>query len=355
MIRLVERDDIPAVVDFHLRVFGPPPGNPPPPPDLDYETIFFDHPWYDSEIRSLMYEKDGEVLGFMGIVARQMEYKDRLVRAAIPTKFMVDAERGGALIAIQLLKALSAMPQELAINDGSNDVMREVWLRAKAELLLASSMHWVRAFGPTEQVRRRIRDRGSITGLAGRLARPVTAAADAMLTRMGWNDFSAGEGLETDETLDSVTLLPLIEKEAAQRSLRPAYDEATLGWQLSQLERMGRHRKLRGAVVRTRKGKPVGWYLYYQLPGGTSEVLQLVAYPGREDAVLAKLLASARAGGAVAVRGRSDVRLLPALAAQRCTFSAGDPWSLVMTENQELLAALQGRDAFFSRMEGEWW
>jgi hypothetical protein len=355
MIRPAERGDIPAIVDFHLRVFGMPPGTPPPPPDLDYETMFFDHPWYDSEIRSLVYEKDGDLLGFMGIVARQMEFKGRPIRAAIPTKFMVDAERGGALIAVQLLKALAAMPQEVAINDGSNEVMREVWLRAGADILFPSSMHWVRPFKPAESVRRRVRQRGGVAGLAGRVARPATGAADLVLRRMGWNDFSAGEHLEADSTLATAKLLPLIERESAQRLLRPVYDEATLAWQLGQLKRMGRYRELRGAILRTKKGKEVGWYLYYHQPRGVSEVLQLVAHPGREDAVFAKLLDEARGGGATALRGRIDIRLLPALANQRCTFAAGDPWSLVMTENDELRAALQGKDAFFTRMEGEWW
>jgi hypothetical protein len=355
MIRPAERDDIPAIVDFHLRIFGMPPGTPPPPPDLDYETIFFDHPWYDSEIRSLVYEKDGEVLGFMGIVARQMDFEGRPIRAAIPTKFMVDAERGGALIAVQLLRALAAMPQEVAINDGSNDVMREVWLRAGAEILLPSSMHWVRPFRPAEGLRRRVRERGGMIGLAGRIARPGTMTADAVLRRAGWNDFSAGDGLETEPTLATGKLLPLIERESAQRVLRPVYDEATLAWQLGQLKRMGRHRELRGAIVRNRKGKEVGWYLYYHQSGGSSEVLQLVARAGHEAAVFAKLLEEAHGTGAVALRGRTDVSLLPALAQQRCTFTVGDPWSLVMTDNDELRSALQGKRAFFSRLEGEWW
>ncbi|UCG88543.1 MAG: GNAT family N-acetyltransferase [Gemmatimonadota bacterium] len=355
MIRPAERDDIPAVVDFHLRVFGMPPGDPPPPPDLDYETIFFDHPWYDSEIRSLMYEKDGEVLGFMGIVARQMEFADRPIRAAIPTKIMVDAERGGALIAVQLLKALAAMPHDVAVNDGSNDVMREVWQRAGAEILVPSSLHWVRPFRPAEHWRHRVSERDGLAGLAGRLALPATGAADMMLRYTRWNDFSAGNGLVTEPTLEAARLLPLIEREAAQRLLRPVYDEATLAWQLGQLERMGRYRELSGAIVRTKKGKDLGWYLYYHRPRGVSEVLQFVAYPGREEAVFARLLAEARERGATALGGRSDVRLLPVLANQRCDFELGHPWTLVVTRHDELRSALQGKDAFFTRMEGEWW
>ncbi len=354
MIRQAERDDIPAIVNMHLRIFGPPPG-PSPAKDLDYETVFFDSPWYDPEIRSLMYESDGHIVGFMGIAARPMEFKDRQIRVAIPTRFMVDAEKGGALVAVQLLKTLAAGPQEAAINDGSNEVMREVWLKSGAELMVANSMQWVRPLQPAERFRRRIRERGGVVGLAGQLAFPAGWAADMVLDRAGWNDFSAAEGLAAEETLDAATLLPLIEKESGRCALRPVYEESTLAWQLGEMKRMGRHRELRCAVVRKKNGKAAGWYTYYHDPNDVNEVLQLVASPGQEDAVLATLLADAKERGAVVLTGRADVRLMPALARQRCFFTAGEPWSLVMSTNAELRAALQGKGAFFSRLEGEWW
>jgi hypothetical protein len=354
MIRQAERDDIPAIVDMHLRIFGAPLGSS-PADDLDYRTVFFDSPWYDPEIRSLMYESDGHIVGFMGIAARPMEFQDRRIRVAIPTRFMVDAEKGGALVAVQLLKTLAAGPQEAAINDGSNEVMREVWLKSGAELMVANSMQWVRPLQPAERFRRSISGRGGFVGLARKVAWPACRAADMVLDRTGWNDFSAAEGMQSEETMAAATLLPLIEKESGRCSLRPVYDESTISWQLGEMNRMGRHRDLCCTVVRKKNGKPAGWYMYYHDPNGVSEVLQIVASPGQEDAVLAMLLADAHKRGTIVIRGRADVRLLPALTRQRCFFTAGEPWSLVMSKNAELLAALRGKDAFFTRLEGEWW
>jgi hypothetical protein len=354
MIRHAERDDIPAIVEMHLRIFGPPRGAA-HAEDLDYKTIFFDSPWYDPEIRSLMFEKDGHMVGFMGIAARPMQFQGREIRVAIPTRFMVDAEKGGALVAVQLLKTLAAGPQEAAINDGSNEVMREVWLKSGAELMVANSMQWVRPLQPVERFRRTMSARGGAVGLASRLALPAGWVADAVMGRAGWNDFSAAEGLEADATLDASELLPLIEKESGRYALRPTYNESTLGWQLGQLKQMERHRDLCCAVMHKKNGKAVGWYMYYRDPDDVSEVLQLVASPGQEEAVLAALLADAKRRGVIAVRGRIDVRFMHVLTQQRCTFAAGQPWSLVMSKNAELRAALQGKDAFFTRLEGEWW
>jgi hypothetical protein len=354
MIRPAERDDIPAIVEMHLRIFGPPRGAS-ATDDLDYETIFFDSPWYDPEIRSLMFESDGHIVGFMGIAARPMEFQGRQIRVAIPTRFMVDAEKGGALVAVQLLKTLAAGPQEAAINDGSNEVMREVWLKSGAELMVANSTQWVRSLQPAERLRRSTGARGGIAGLASRLALPFGWAADAVLDRAGWNDFSAAEGLKADSTLEAAELLPLIEKESGRCALSPTYDESTLGWQLGEMRRMARHRDLRCAIVRKKNGKPAGWYMYYHDPDDVSEVLQLVASPRQEEAVLAMLLADASERGVIAIRGRVDVRFMHVLKQQRCFFTVGQPWSLVMSKNAELRAALQGKDAFFTRLEGEWW
>ena len=102
------------------------------------------------------------------------------------------------------------------------------------------------------------------------------------------------------------------------------------------------------------RGQEAGWYLYYFHPNMT-KVLQLVAFPAYEDAVVAALLAEIAGRGALAATGRTDVALLPALAKHRCTFNAGDPWSLVLNAEPAIRMALQGRNAFFTRLEGEWW
>ena len=354
MIRLVERDDIPTIVDLHRRIFGVPPGTP-QSDDLDYGTIFFDHPWFDPEIRSILYEKDGELLGFMGIVARPMMFKDRRIRMAVPTRFMVDAERGGALIAVQLLKHLATMPIDLAVNDSSNDVMREVWLRARAEVFHFSSLRWTRAFQPLEWARWRLRQGSGAAGTVGRWSRPATWPGDALVRRMGWNDFSSGDGLRAEPTLDASRLLPVIEAEGARRSLRPVLDESTFAWQLAELGAGESIRRLRGAVVLDKRDRDVGWYLYIHEPRGPAEVLQLGALRGREEAVFATLSAEAHDGGAIALTGRTDPRFLPALAHQRCTIKAGIPWSLLVSTDPDIVSALQCGDAHFSRLEGEWW
>lgn len=355
MIRFAEREDIASIVDLHLRIFGSPTTSPPPPADLDYETILFDHPWFDPEVRSIVWDKDGEVLGLLGVMARPMQFGDRRIRAAIPTRFMVDARSGGALVAIRLLKALAAMPIDLAVNDNSNDATRDVWLRAGAAVFVASSLRWTRPFQPLENMRRRLGQRLDAAGLAARWAKPASWACDALLHRRGWNEFSDRGGLQVDATLDPSRLLPSIRAECSRRALRPVYDDASFGWQLAQLERMGRYRQLHGAVVQDPTGRDVGWYLYYQEPGGKAHLLQLGATPRREEAVFATLLAEVYGRGAVALTGRADLRFLGALANERCGMVPGSPWSLILTADKALASALQGEDAFFSRLEGEWW
>jgi hypothetical protein len=159
----------------------------------------------------------------------------------------------------------------------------------------------------------------------------------------------------TVSPLDAATLLPIIEREGERCAVHPVYTEETLDWVLQHLEGAKRHRELRGAVIRGRKGKPVGSYLFYHEPNGVSQVRQMIAEPGHEYTVVAALFKEAYELGAVSLWGRTQGRMMPALVNQRCTFTVGYPWSMILTRDEELRRALQRQDAFISNLELGWW
>lgn len=355
MIRPFERGDLPAVVGMHRRVFGVPRGPQTPLPQ-DYAALFFDNPWFDPEIRSLVFEKPGAgIVGFVGVVARPMRFEARAIRIAVPTRFMQEPGRASPTIGAGLLRALLSGPQEATIVDGANEATRRLFASARAELVGAGSLHWQRPLRPAAWLRRRLDRRGGVAAVSARLARPLCAVADALIARGGLNGFAAIASSTAGDGISAARLLPLIERAGGHKALRPVYDPSTLGWLLGQLERMGRHRLLRGAVVCDGNGREVGWYLCYLQRGDEARVLQLVADPGAEERVLASALMNAREQGAILLRGRVHPDLIPALARHRCAFSAGSPWTLIHSALPELRAALQRGDALFSSLEGEWW
>ena len=57
----------------------------------------------------------------------------------------------------------------------------------------------------------------------------------------------------------------------------------------------------------------------------------------------------------VSLEGRTEPLFFDALSSGGATFRREDPWVLVHASQPRLLAAVQGGDAFITRLDGEWW
>jgi hypothetical protein len=112
---------------------------------------------------------------------------------------------------------------------------------------------------------------------------------------------------------------------------------------------------LRGVAARGADGALVGWYLYYANAGGVGQVVQVAARRDRGGDILHCLFHDAWAKGVVALVGRLEPGLLPALGAHGALLARDGPWVLVQSQHPELLAAIHRGDAFLSRLDGEWW
>jgi hypothetical protein len=108
-------------------------------------------------------------------------------------------------------------------------------------------------------------------------------------------------------------------------------------------------------LVRDPDGRALGWFVHYLVPGGISPAIS-VAAPDESSsgAVLDALFDDARAGGAAAVRGRLEPRLVAPAAARGCLFRyAGQ--ALVHGRDPAVVALSTSRHALLTRLEGEWW
>jgi hypothetical protein len=137
--------------------------------------------------------------------------------------------------------------------------------------------------------------------------------------------------------------------------LRPDYRGEAFSWLLARAAEKQMYGTLHRAVVRELNGEAVGWYLCYLKPGGIGQVLQFGARPRRVCEVLNCLSFEALRHGAVAISGGVEPRFTRELAASRCELSWPDCAVLAHSTNREILNAINGGDAFLSRLEGEWW
>lgn len=345
--------DIPQVVSLHKRIF---PESALPCEDLAgyFRRMFFENPWYDPAIPSLVYRGEEEkILGFYGVVPRRMRWRGQPVRVALSTQFMVDPSIRHQLAAVALQSAFFAGPQDLSLTDGANDASRKVWEALGGFTAFPYSVHWTRILRPGRYLLSRGRERG-LPALLHAALRPFCAAADCAAARLRFSPFRQA-AQPAEEQLSSRMLLQFLSSFEGPGPLWPEYDEESLGWLLEEAARKECHGRLRTLLVRNNAGHVAGWCMYYLKPGGVSQVLQLAGARNAIPRVLHQLFYHAWRGGAAAVSGRLDPALVEALSRERCLFHFNGPWVLVHSRRPELREIILRGEAFLTRLEGEWW
>jgi hypothetical protein len=354
-IRAFAEDDVPAVAALFARVYPEHRWSSQAACESYFREMLFDNPWRDPELPSWVAEENGRIAGFQVVMPRPMHFRGRPVRVAVSCQLMVDPDQRHSLTALQLVQACLSGPQDLTLADGSSAKARRMWSGIGGTVPPLYSLHWTRPLRPVRYALSLLEERRGFPLPLALLARPLGALADVLAARLRANRFLGEETELAEDTLDPATMLAHLPDILRGCALRPVYDARSLAWLLDQTALKTRHGKLRARAVRDGNQRLIGWYLYYVLKAGVSEVIQIAALAGSFDLVLQRLLADAWRHGATAVRGRVDPRYVQELSDRHCWFRWDSTWTLVHSRDPELMAAIQSGDAFLSRLEGEWW
>ena len=312
--------------------------------------MLFQNPWRDPALPSWVAEEGGRIVGFMGIVPRRMLLHGKPVRVAVGCQFMVDPDERHSLTALQLLRKFMSGPQDIALADGAREEAGRLWKAAGGRISALYGLHWVRVLRPARSLLQLIASRGRLGRLAF-LGAPMASLVDVCATRYG--PLRPKPQLDEEE-LDARALLAGIEDVSKGLALRPSYDLGTLEWLLEQVKTKKRHGAFHGRLVREPDGRVAGWFMYY-LNGRMSQVVQIGARTQRFEAVLEQLFHHAWSRGAVALEGRMEPRLARVLSERHCFFHDRASVTLIHARDPAMLHPLVEGDAFFSRLEGEWW
>lgn len=305
--------------------------------------ILFRNPWNDPELPSWVAELDGRMVGALGVVPRRMRLGKRTLRVAVSCQLMVEPGARSGTVALGLLKRLFSGPQDLSLADGANDPSRRVWEASGGMASALHSLHWVHLLRPARGLLRLI---GARRPVVAALAAPLAALFDLCVETPPKPPYR-------EEPLDAAALHSALE-ELRHYSLKPDYDPAALHWLLEQARAKRRHGELQGCLARDSAGRVAGWFLYY-LSRGVSQVLQVGARRGALEAMLEQLAHHARSRGARALEGRMEPELAAALQGKRVLMQNRGVWTLLHARDSGLLVPFLRGDAFFSRLDGEWW
>src|SRR5438067_11289181 len=146
--REFERHDIPEVAALWQKIFRHT-DRPAPEALLQYfQTVFFGGPWQSDGLPSWVYENQGRIVGFLGVLARRMRHQGDSIRAGVITQLMADTNAGG-IAALDMMKRYFNGPQELCWTDGANDSAAALWMRLGGEVAYGYSLEWRRVLRPT--------------------------------------------------------------------------------------------------------------------------------------------------------------------------------------------------------------
>ncbi len=353
-IRTLERGDLPEVAKLYEVVARS--GRPDPPPGLAryFERTLVDQPWADPEIPSLVHtDADGQIVAFQGSNVRRARFDGRPIRIACAGQLVAHPDARHHAVGAMLVRAYLAGPQDLTITDGATHQMRSIWTLLGGEMAHLQCINWTRVLRPWRFATDRfMRARAPRFGAR----RPVpTAALDAVTTRsVKFFSTPSVPDVRADELTPSVLVehLPNI---ADRLRLYVDYDQPYAEWLLGEVAAVSTRGKLIARLIREPGGeRALGWYVYYLRPGGASEVLQVAAADRDVGLVIDHLLHHAWAGGAAAVQGRVEPRLLESLASRRCLMTFGGA-SLVHGRDQEILGTIASGRSLLTRLDGEWW
>lgn len=355
VVRPFQRDDIPEVVKLFRWAFQRNGNHAPGELESYFQRVFFENPWYDDELPSWVHvADDGTLDGFVGVSPKRLQFRRRRLRVITATKLMA-APTATPLVASRLLRRVLAGPQDLLYSDISNDSGRRIFEALGGSTVMLYSLKWQRPvrLGHHAVGWLAARARGA-SRIAKPLLGPIGSLADAVLGRGGpLRVPRVPDGYAIDD-LSLDVLATRLGDVVGDRALHPDYEVPWLEWLLALARQTMPSAVLRQRLVRDERERPVGWFLYAVAPDGLGEVLQLAARKDSSAVVFDCLLADAWRAGVTMLSGRLEPGMVADMSARHCVFRRADHWTLVQTQDPEILATIAAGKAFLSRLEGEW-
>lgn len=323
-------------------------------PDLRryFSDVFLNHPWFDPQLAPLVALQHGEIVGFLGRMARPMRFRGRPIRCAIATQLMVDPDRRCGFAAIDLLRALHAGPQDLCYSDGANVQAQRIWQRLGGEASRLMSLEWTRVLHPVQNVVNRASTHRRLTAMADLIRLPA-AGVDKLLGATLAPLTHKPPNRAQRQPASPQQIMALFQQTSTGVALRPDYGEG-FEWLLSRTAEARRFGPLRCTLV-SEQTRPVGWFIYFAPPHRPAYLLQMGALPGRQRLLIDAMLRDAWECKASSITGQMEPQALTDLTDARCTFRCCTLSTLIHSPHPELLAAIHRGDAFLSRLDGEWW
>lgn len=342
------RADLPEVAALFFKAFRN--GQQPPADFVPYlDALFFSSPSYSAHAASMVHRgTDGRLDSAMLVNPMPVSVNGRIVTARLMSNYMTDPARrtrGGANLAL----TIRARSQDLCFTDSANHVSTDHWKALGGHMLPVQSLDFRRLFRPASFYLARGAKR---LGIAGRPARGLARLVDQALRRL-LPRLSAAPGAGHAITrAQFIAAAPgLLERFA----VHPAWDAAELDWLLDMAGRNTVSGPLYFRGIRDKHGDILACALFYAAPRRTARVLNLLARPGHEAAMIAELLGHLDAMGCLAVEGMAQSFLMEALSRLPGMAFVPRGFTCISTRHADIVDAARRGDLYLGGLMGEDW
>ncbi|MGH9618113.1 MAG: hypothetical protein ACRD45_00180 [Bryobacteraceae bacterium] len=355
-IRKFEESHIPEVAALELKIFHQSTARPPDRLVAYFREIFFQNPWREEELPSFVYIHNSEIVGFLGVIPRRMQFRGEPIRLAVISQLMADRDRYRGFAGLELMKRSLAGPQDLSYTDGATEAAYAIWTAAGGRVLPVYGLRWRRILRPARYFRSTLgRSQNRSMSLFGSLLSPLCGLADTTLARSPYRAFQKPQSALHAAPAAADALFDCIQEIGWREELRPAYDRESFRWLITQAATATAQGGLRAAVLRNDKGRFDGSFVYYLKPEGVSNVLQIASRPRAMGQVLAALFRDAWEQGAIALMGQALPKYPLEFARSYCDFHYPGNGVIMHSRNPEIANCVLRGDAALSLLDGEWW
>jgi hypothetical protein len=354
-IREFTQDDVPAVADLFQSIFRRTKRRAPESLRSYLVDLYLKNPWHDWNVHSLVYVTNGSVAGFVGAMPFPFIVGGKRLRTVIAGNLMIDPDIHNPFAAVRMLRQLFAGAQDVTWTDTANHAARKILEGLGSVTIPTYSLQWLRILKPNQYAASLLAQRNRTLAPVSMVLRPLCLMADALLSRIGSTPFAVKKSEFAGEELDVETLLKAIGDFSRKVILAPEYDMSSLTWLLKKAEEKKEYGSLKKVAVFDKNHALVGWYMYYPNPNKAGQVLQWMATPNAASQVLSHMLGNAQEAGSLALIGRFEPMFMANLSEQNSLFFHRASFVQAYSRKPEFIDALYRGNAFFTRLEGEWW
>lgn len=320
-----------------------------------FPPLFLNTPHAEPDIHGLAsVGDDGELTGMIGTVLRQMQFRDRPIRAAISAELFVDPAHRSKMLGVKLFKQVIDGPQDLSFSDIANDSSRTLWQSLGGTVASWYGLNWLKVIRPGF-LPFSVLSQSKLGKPLAWSGRPIAWLTDSLLRRAVGKFCKVNPTPKVQaEPLTPELFLQYFPQFGRADDLRPVYDREAIDWVWTRLDFMHRNGGASQQVLlRSNRGEPIGWYIYQLAATGIVRVSQIVAHPHTAGQVIDHLLNHAAERGAVAVAGRVVPRFVQAVSDRHCLILRRSTYLIVHSRDPEITDAFINGRAFLSLLEGE--